>query len=548
MLKKYLLQPWILIVCGLATISATVYNNDKLFEIAKNMELFANVFKEVNNNYVDEVDPGSLMKIGIDAMLNSLDPYTNYVSESQVQSYRISDDDRYQGIGSSFINLDDKVFIAAPLSGGPAHEAGLRAGDQLLSVNGVLVKGKSLDEINTIVRGVSGTDVNVTIQKADSGKQEELKIKRDEVNIPNVPYSGFVSDGIGYINLTTFTENAGANIAKALKKMKNKDENMKGLVIDLRNNGGGLLREAIGICSLFLPKGEEIVTTKGKHKDKDSAYKTFGIPEDLDMPIVVLVNDHSASASEIVSGVLQDMDRAVIMGQRSYGKGLVQNFFEVGYNSRVKVTISKYYVPSGRCIQGVEYANGEPMNIPDSKRSKFKTRSGRTVLDGGGITPDVKLPKPTIGLVTQQLIKQGIIFDYCNEFVKKNTDSLDLSIFSFAKFDDFASYVKKKDFKYAIEGEKQLDSLIAITSSNPTLSALLKLETSSLKTKIENYKQQEIAGHKTEIIHEIEKEIASRYDFQEGRTKMGLKRDDEVAKAIALLNDSNEYKSLLKLN
>ncbi len=547
MLKKYILKPWVLLIVGLSCISATVYTNDRLFEIAKNLELFANVFREVNTNYVDEVDPGTLMKIGIDAMLNSLDPYTNYISESQVQSYRISDDDRFQGIGTSFMPIDGKIFIAAPLSGGPAHEAGLRAGDELLNVNGVAVKGKTVEEINAIVRGAPGTEVNVTVQKhTTDAKIEELRIKRDEVNISNVPYSGFVDNGYGYINLTTFTENSSVNIAKALKKLKDEDEQMKGLVIDLRHNGGGLLREAIAICSLFLPKGEEIVNTKGKQKEKDYAYKTMGTPEDLDMPIVVLVDDKSASASEIVAGVLQDMDRAVIMGQRSYGKGLVQNFYEVGYNSRVKVTISKYYIPSGRCIQGVEYANGEPMNIPDSKRSKFKTRNGRIVLDGGGITPDVKLPKATLSPVTLALLQKGLIFEYCNNFIKKQKDSLDLDKFAFTEFDDFINFVKKNNFKYTIDGEAQLDSLMSVTASNDALAGNIKSEMNNIKNKIESYKQQEMLSHKQEIIHELEKEIASRYGFQKGRTKMNLKRDEEVVSAINLLKNNGEYKSLLK--
>lgn len=545
MIKKWILKPWVWLALCLTGVSATVYNNDKLFEIAKNLELFANVFREVNTNYVDEVDPGTLMKIGIDAMLNSLDPYTNYISESQVQSYRISDDDRYQGIGTSFMVQGDRVYISAPLSGGPAHESGLRDGDELLKVNGVPVKGKSADEIYAIVRGVSGTEVGLEVKKYGSSEVQELSIKRDEVNIPNVPFSGFVSDGVGYINLTTFTDKAGANISKALKKMKNEDENMQGLIIDLRENGGGLLREAIAICSIFLPKGEEIVTTKGKNKDKDFSYKTFGTPEELEMPIVVLVNDHSASASEIVSGVLQDMDRAVILGQRSYGKGLVQNFFEVGYNSRVKVTISKYYVPSGRCIQGVEYSNGEPINIPDSKRSKFKTRNGRIVLDGGGITPDVKMPKPEVAPVTKALLSQGLIFDFANKYGEK-LDTVDVETFEFTAYDEFLKYVKSNKFNYKIAGEEQIDSLSGIASTSNDMSGLLLSEVKSMRQKIESYKNNELNTHKQEIIHEIEKELAARFGFQQGRTKMSLKRDAEVSKAISLLKNPQEYNALLK--
>lgn len=545
MIKKYILKPWILLAFGLFGISATVYNNDKLFEIAKNMELFANVFREVNTNYVDEVDPGTLMKIGIDAMLNSLDPYTNYITESQVQSYRISDDDRYQGIGSGFLIQGDNVYINAPLSGGPAHEAGLRDGDELNKVNGIPVKGKSVEDIYAVVRGVSGTEVDLEVKKYGSGEIQNLKIKRDEVNIPNVPFSGFVDDGVGYINLTTFTDKAGANISKALKTMKNEDSNMKGLIIDLRENGGGLLREAIAICSIFLPKGEEIVTTKGKNKDKDFSYKTFGTPEELEMPIVVLVNDHSASASEIVSGVLQDMDRAVILGQRSYGKGLVQNFFDVGYNSRVKVTISKYYVPSGRCIQGVEYSDGTPMNIPDSKRSKFKTKSGRIVLDGGGITPDLRTPKPEVSPITKALLSQGLIFDFVNGYGSK-LDTVLVESYAFNDYDDFLKYVKGKNFTYRIAGESQIDSLASISANDQALTSIFSSDIKAMKSKVDQFKSQELNTHKQEIIHEIEKELAARFGFQQGRTRMSLKRDEEVEKAIALFKDPVKYKSLLK--
>lgn len=545
MLKKYFLKPWVLLLLGLTGVSATIYTNDKLFEIAKNLELFANVFREVNTNYVDEVDPGSLMKIGIDAMLNSLDPYTNYISESQVQSYRISDDDRYQGIGTDFVSRADKVFISSPLSGGPSHEAGLRDGDELLRVNGVPVTGKKVDEIHAIVRGVAGTEVNLEIKKFGSGDVQNLRIKRDEVNIPNVPFSGFVADGIGYINLTTFTDKAGANISKALKSMKRENQNMQGLVLDLRENGGGLLREAIAICSIFLPKGEEIVTTKGKNKDKDFSYKTFGTPEELEMPIVVLVNDHSASASEIVSGVLQDMDRAVILGQRSYGKGLVQNFFEVGYNSRVKVTISKYYVPSGRCIQGVEYSNGEPINIPDSKRSKFKTRNGRTVLDGGGITPDVRMPKPEVSPITKALLSQGIIFDFVNQFASK-LDTVDVETYAFNSYDQFLKHLKGTSFQYRIQGEDQIDSLAHIAENSGAMTHIVSAEVKSMRQKISQFKADELQTHKQEIVHEIEKELAARFGFQQARTRMGLKRDDEITEAVKLLRDPVKYNTLLK--
>jgi carboxyl-terminal processing protease len=384
-------------------IFAITFENDRLFEIAKNMELYSSVYKMINTHYVDEIDPNTLMKTGIDAMVSSLDPYTNYITESQVQSYRISDDEKFQGIGTSVYKIENKFYLSNVLEGGAAQEAGLKAGDEILLLNGTALTDKSENDVMSLLRGAPGTNVGLVIKVNETGKEINLTLKRDEVKISNVPHGDIVADGVGYIQLTTFTENASANISKAYKNLKDKDENLKGLMIDLRQNGGGLLREAVNICNLYIPRGREVVTTKGKLRDKDNVFRTMMTPEDLDIPLVVLVDGRSASASEIVSGVLQDYDRAVILGQRTYGKGLVQNFFEVGYNSRVKVTISKYYIPSGRCIQGVEYANGDPVDIPDSKRSKFKTKNGRTVLDGGGVTPDVKIEKPVLSNLMKAL-------------------------------------------------------------------------------------------------------------------------------------------------
>lgn len=544
-IKRYTIA----IVGSVLLISATIVTNDRLFEISKNLELFAQVFKDLNTNYVDEVDPSSLMKIGIDAMVASLDPYTNYISESQVESYRISDDEKYQGIGASLIVIEDRIYLDAPQSGGPSQIVGMTAGDEILSVNNVPVKGKTAAEVNSVLRGAAGTTVIVTVKKLLSAENKTYTVKRDEVNISNVPYSGFVSDGVGYINLTTFTANSTANISKALKKLKADNPDMKGVVIDLRFNGGGLLREAIGIVNLFLPKGEEVVFTKGKMKDKDQSYKTFAVPEDLDLPIVVMVNGKSASASEIVAGVLQDMDRAVIIGQRSYGKGLVQNIFDLSYNSRLKVTISKYYIPSGRCIQGVEYKNGEPMDISDSKRSKFKTKNGRDVLDGGGITPDVRLTKVTHPEILDALLDQKMIFEYANKFVLKQDSikNMDEFTFSTAQYEDFLGFLKSKKFDFKISGEQYIDSLTSKNIASTNLNQSVKDELNSMKKKVQDIKSKELTIQKESIIHELEKEIVSRYFYQEGRTKIGLKRDSEIQEAIKLLNNRGDYNKLLKI-
>ncbi len=539
----------VLLVCLLVGVSAIgLKDGDRMFEISKNVEIFVNVFKELNKNYVDEIDPAELMRIGIDAMVSSLDPFTNYISESQVERYRISDDERFQGIGASIVLAEDKIMITDLMEGGAAVTAGIKAGDELLTINGEVLKGKEAEDIQTMLRGIAGTPVKLEIKRHGSGKTEVVNVERGEVNIPNVPYAGVVSDGIAYIHLTVFTDNAGANIQKELKRLKREagDSNaIKGLVLDLRYNGGGLLREAVNICNLFIPKNAEVVFTRGKVKEKDQSFKTLAIPYDLDIPIAVLINKKSASASEIVSGVIQDRDRGVIIGQRSYGKGLVQNTFELGYNNRVKITTSKYYIPSGRCIQGVEYKNGEPVDIPDNKRSKFKTLNGRTVLDGGGITPDVKLPAHEMAEVTQALLDQKMIFLYTNDYILKHDSIKNIDDFSFTAYDDFLAYLKKKNFSFNKEAEKEINLLQEKCSKNADLKATIGAEIKAMKEKLESEKTKDLVKFKDEIVVELEKEIISRYFYQKGKTKIGLKRDKEVDEAIAILKDQAKYNSLL---
>ncbi len=530
----------------LTSIFAFTVENDRLFEIAKNMELYASVYKMLNVHYVDEIDPNTLMKTGIDAMVSSLDPYTNYITESQVQSYRISDDDKFQGIGASVFKIGKDFYLSNLLEGGSAQEAGLKAGDRILNINGSSLDAKSENDVISLLRGAPGTTVSLLLVSNETGKEMSYSLKRDEVKISNVPHSDLVADGIGYIQLTTFTENSTVNISKAFKSLKEKDENLKGLMLDLRQNGGGLLREAVSICNLFIPKGLEVVTTKGKLRDKDNVFKTMSTPEDLDIPLVVLVDDRSASASEIVSGVLQDYDRAVILGQRTYGKGLVQNIFEIGYNSRVKVTISKYYIPSGRCIQGVEYANGDPVNIPDDKRSKFKTKNGRVVLDGGGVTPDQKMVKPELSNLMKAFKDQKTIFMYVNEFMKKNPSfEGDITSFNFSEFNKFTEFLQKSNFSYKLEGEDHFENLNASIDKAADLKGAMSSNLKAIGEQFKSSKAEDLKKHKDEIIHEIEKEIASRYRFEKGKSQINLRNDIEVKETISLINDQVKFKNLL---
>ena len=531
-----------IMVVGVAGITI---ENDKLFEISKNLEIFISVYKELNTNFADELDPSTLMRTAIDAMTHSLDPYTNFVSESQVESYWINEDDKYQGIGARVGLVQKKLMILEAYQGGPALTAGIKSGDEIISVNGVNIEGKKIEEVNAILRGIPGTDIKLSIKKNGSDLAEDINVKRGEVNIPNVPYSGFVADGVGYISLTTFTQNAGSNISKALKELKTKNPNMSGIILDLRQNGGGLLHEAVNICNIFIPNGEIVVTTKSKVKERDQTFKTQSQPADLEIPLAILIDKRSASASEIVSGVMQDLDRAVLIGQRSFGKGLVQNTKELPYNARLKITTSKYYIPSGRCIQGVEYENGEPKDIPDSQRTKFKTKNGRIVMDGGGVTPDVKLPARNVSAVTQALVDQHIIFDYVNNFCQ-NKEKIDtIGVFKFTDFTGFTEYLKKRSFQYETEAEKYLNK--AKESIDSASDKTLSDEIVKLKQKISAAKSDELQASKMQIIEEIEKEIVSRYYFQKGKVQLTLDNDPEVKEAISILKDSNRYKKILAI-
>ncbi len=534
----------LLLICSMA-MSFSVYNNDKLYEISKNIEIFVKVYKELNHNYVDDLDPGKLMRTGIDAMVESLDPYTNYISESQVESYRINTEGKYQGIGGIVKQIGDYVTIVEPYENSPLVEAGIIAGDQVVSINGKSTKGKSTEEVTQFVRGVAGTNLDLKIKRPSTGKQFDVSLERGSVKIPNVPYSGIVRNHIGYISLTTFTPDAAKNIRKAFNELKDEDENLEGLILDLRDNGGGLLREAISICNIFVPKGEEVVFTRGKVKERDRNFPTTMDPLDLEIPLVVMVNKSSASASEIVSGVIQDLDRGVILGQRSFGKGLVQNTMDLGYNSRIKLTTSKYYIPSGRCIQGKEYEDGEPVDIPDSERAAFKTRNGRPVLDGGGVTPDVKLKDPKVPVVLKNLKDQDILFNYVTEYVKDKTAPEEIETIVFSDFDSFKAYVKKQNFEYETDTEKKLAELKE-AFENDGYSDLLNTDLEALKQKIASEKMAAIEKNKKEIINAIQEDISSRFFYQKGKAFQKLADDYEIDEAINVLTDKEKYKSLLK--
>lgn len=532
------------VVISLLFLSSAYTGTYNQFEISKNLEIFSNVYKELNTWYVDELDPNQLMRTGIDAMLASLDPYTNYFSESQIESYRYQTEGRYDGVGASIEIIDDLPTIVQPLEDSPAMQAGLRAGDQIIEVNGSPTRGRTADEVDQIVRGVPGTELKLKVRHPGTDTVEDITLIRGEVQVPNVPYAGYVSDGVGYIALTTFTREAGRNVANALRDLKTENPDIRGIILDLRNNGGGLLREAVNVCNVFLPKNEMIVSTRGKVLERDNSYETTQEPVDTQIPVVILINENSASASEIVSGAIQDMDRGVLLGQRSYGKGLVQNTRDVGYNARIKMTTSKYYIPSGRCIQSVEYANGEPKHISDDQRAEFKTRKGRPVLDGGGIKPDVEIAKADPAELIEELQKQHLIFKYVTGYCLNRESIPPIEQFSFEAYDEFLQFLKKQNFAYTSKAEMSIqtlkEELETMDASSEAQAQLKKLESDILEDKAKQY-----TIHKDKLIDLIEQEIAGRYYFQEGTTKQRLKKDPELQEAIELLNSSRRYKEIL---
>jgi carboxyl-terminal processing protease len=527
-----------------AGVATTVVNETgNYFEIAKNIEIFANLYKEVNTYYVDEIDPAKLMRTGVDAMLESLDPYTNYISESQIEGFRYITEGRYNGIGADIRIIGDFPTVVAPYEGAPAQQAGLKAGDQIIEIDGKDTKGKTTDEVSAILKGYPGTEVQLAIQRPGESKNLKITLVRDEVEVPNVPYSGMLSGDVGYIALTTFTRDAGRNVGKALEDLKVEQPNLKGVILDLRDNGGGLLAEAVNVSNVFIPRNELVVSTKGKVKDWDRSFKTLNPSMDEKIPLVVLINKSSASASEIVSGVIQDLDRGVLLGQSSYGKGLVQNTRDIGYNAKVKMTTAKYYIPSGRCIQAIEYKQGEPAEIADEKRTAFKTRNGRKVLDGGGVRPDIVLDHDDETDILRTLEEKNFIFNYVTQWVLKNPEVKSADDFHFTQWDDFVQFLAKQNFDYDTESEQLLKELKEKSKVDGYIS---EADIKTLEAKIIEAKKNDLNKHKELITDMIEKEIVSRFFYEKGRIKVGLRNDMEIKEAVKLFGDKARYDSLLK--
>ncbi len=541
---KFIVRSLLLLSLVVLTLASTLSPvKDKYFEISKNLQIFAGLYKELNTYYVDDLDPGRLMRTGIDAMVGSLDPYTNYISESDIEGYRFQVEGQYSGIGASSERIGDYVTIVDLYQDQPADKAGLKIGDRILSINGLDAKGKTVEEVNALLKGTPNTTVVFEVQRPGTKKPIDITLTRGEVEVPNVPYYGLIEGDMGYVALTTFTRDAARNVRRAVSEMKAEYPQLKGIVLDLRNNGGGLLNEAVDIVNIFIPKNEVVVSTRGKVKERDRTYTTTNNALDLDIPVAVLINKRSASASEIVSGALQDLDRAVLIGQRSYGKGLVQNVLDIGFNSRVKITTAKYYIPSQRCIQSVEYEDGEPLDIPDDQRAKFKTRAGRTVLDGGGVAPDIRVEKASDEGVIKALVDEFILFDYVTEWTLDHPTIDSVASFKFNDWPNFMQYLEERAFSYESESEKLL--LRALEQSREEGLTVDK-EIAQLSAKIDATQRNVIEEARDELIDLIEKEIAARYYYKVGATRMGLRNDQEIKEAIKILSDRGGYEKILK--
>ncbi|SDP98962.1 C-terminal processing peptidase-3. Serine peptidase. MEROPS family S41A [Mucilaginibacter sp. OK268] len=524
--------------------------NDDLFQISKNLDVFASVYKEVNINYVDDINSAKLVKTGVDAMLDGLDPYTEFVPESEIEDYKLHYvSTQYGGIGSSIFARNGKVYVSDVFAGFPAQKADIHPGDQILKINDIDLTGKNNDQVSLLLKGSKGAPIKLLIKRDNTPQPFEKNLIRDEIKQPNVSYFGMVDGNMGYIKLDKFLENSAAEVTNALVTLKKSNPN--GIILDLRSNGGGILQEAVKIVNLFVQKDVEVVSQKGKIKDKNFTYSTVSTPLEPNLPLVVLVNSHSASASEIVAGSLQDLDRAIIIGQRSYGKGLVQQTFNLPYNSLVKITIAKYYVPSGRCIQALDYTHrkddGSVVKVADSLIHEFKTKNGRSVFDGSGIYPDIFIKQEKFANVTQALVGKLLIFDYATVYRDTHAKIAEPKEFSLsdADYGDFVKYLSDKNYSYTTTAEKVLSSLKTEATKEKQFNDI-QGEYDILKSKLLTSKKNDLQQHKVEIKQVLENEIASRYYFERGRYETNFKYDKELAQAVKTMQDKAQLASILK--
>ncbi|MFT6111980.1 MAG: carboxyl-terminal processing protease [Bacteroidia bacterium] len=539
-MKKYIL------ILFIGTFGLLAFKAEDYFEISKNLDIFSEVYKEVNTTYVDDIKPGELIRAAIDGMLGSLDPYTNFYSEAQAEDYRYQTTGTYAGIGSTIRTIGDYVYIESPVDGFPAQKAGLLPGDKILEVSGEDMKGKRSNELTDYLKGKAGTTFIIKIERTGEGIVEK-SITRENIKLKNVPYHGIIENNIGYLKLTSFTPNAGKEVQEAVIDLKR--EGATSIVLDLRNNGGGLLHEAINIVNVFVPRGETIVITKGKFIEDNRTYKTLDSPVDIAIPLIVLINGNSASASEIVSGALQDLDRAVLVGRNSFGKGLVQTTKRLTYNTSMKITTAKYYIPSGRLIQRLDYGNkinGKAIAVADSVKKAFTTRNGRAVTDGEGIQPDQNIALPDFSKLAQSLVQNNLIFTYANKYRSEHLTAAEPLKFDVddSLYLDFTQFLSDKEYTYTTRTENDLEQLEK-QAKDDNYYSLLKLELDKLKEALESTKKADLTNQKAEIKELLEFEIIKRYYFERGKVEIAFDDDKDWAKVTEILENRKMYTDIL---
>lgn len=523
---------------------------EDLFEISKNLDVFSAMYRELNLYYVDDTKPGQLIKTAADAMLQSLDPYTEYYTESEIEDYKIITTGQYGGIGATVRELPDKVLITEVYESSPAARAGIKAGDLIVEINGVTMKGKTPEDVARLMKGQAGTNIKLKIERLGDLKLLDFSLQREEIRVKDVPCYGMLNNETGYIKLTGFTQDAAKEVKEALTKLKT-ENNCKSLVLDLRQNPGGLLQQAVDIVNFFVEKGIDVCVTKGRIKEWEQTYKAVNNPIDLTMPLVVLVDRNSASASEVVSGSLQDFDRAVIIGQRTYGKGLVQQTKPLTYNAQLKLTVAKYYIPSGRCIQALDYSHrnedGSVDHVSDSLITAFKTKTGRIVYDGAGILPDIQTEVQNMSDISYVLVSKNFIFDYATFYLIKHPKAPENARefkLTDREYEEFLDHLSGKDINYKTGSEEAL-SILKTSAEEDKYFADIESEYKQLEKRLMDRKKDDLQKFKGEIKQLIEEEIASRYFYLKGRIEVSLKYDTDIKEAVSLLSKSEKIKGIL---
>ena len=537
------------LAAALLALGALTFAGRNDFGLGRNTEILVNLMRELSLNYVDEVSPDRLMQQAAAGMTRTLDPYTEFMPEEQMSDFELLTTGKYGGVGSLIRKKGDYVIFAQPYKGSPADRAGIRIGDRIVRIDGQEARGMTIEQVSALLKGSPGTKVKLTVERLLGGEQQELTLRRERIAIPSVPYYGYVADGIGYIQHSDFTEGSYDELRAALEALQREGE-LRGLILDYRSNGGGILQEAVKIVSLFVPKGTEVVSTRGRAKDAGHTFRTESAPVAPNLPLAVLVNGNTASSAEIVAGALQDLDRAVLIGQKTFGKGLVQSTRPLGYNTMVKMTTAKYYMPSGRCIQAIDYSahegRGGAKQVPDSLVHAFTTRAGRTVYDGGGITPDVRTEPQYVSRFAMTLYALGFIEDFVDDYMREHAaDTIDNRTFSItdADYDRFVAFMQDKEVPYESDTRRVLKSLK--TAAGNDRYTELEEEIARLESQLRADKLTNLATYRGEITAAINSDVVLRHSYVEGVVEHGLTDDREVAEAVRLLDEPAQLARML---